>query len=205
MKVLIVDDHAVVRQGVHRLLSSMPDMTIFEAATAHEALTVVRREGPDVVVLDINLEGASGLELLRRIKIERAASRVLMFSMHSEPIYASRAIKAGASGYVCKSASSNDLVTAVVKIAAGETYLDSAMAGELVLNSVRSEDPLRKLTNREIEILRMLGEGKSLQDIADAIGIAYKTVANSCGRIKEKLDLPRTSDLIRFSIENRRN
>jgi two-component system invasion response regulator UvrY len=205
MKVLIVDDHAVVRQGVHRLLSSIPDMTIFEAATAHEALTVVRREGPDVVVLDINLEGASGLELLRRIKIERAASRVLMFSMHSEPIYASRAIKAGASGYVCKSASSNDLVTAVVKIAAGETYLDSAMAGELVLNSVRSEDPLRKLTNREIEILRMLGEGKSLQDIADAIGIAYKTVANSCGRIKEKLDLPRTSDLIRFSIENRRN
>jgi two-component system invasion response regulator UvrY len=205
MKVLIVDDHAVVRQGVHRLLSSIPDMTIFEAATAHEALTVVRRECPDVVVLDINLEGASGLELLRRIKIERAASRVLMFSMHSEPIYASRAIKAGASGYVCKSASSNDLVTAVVKIAAGETYLDSAMAGELVLNSVRSEDPLRKLTNREIEILRMLGEGKSLQDIADAIGIAYKTVANSCGRIKEKLDLPRTSDLIRFSIENRRN
>ena len=205
MKVLIVDDHAVVRQGVHRLLSSIPNMTIFEAATAHEALTVVRREGPDVVVLDINLEGASGLELLRRIKIERAASRVLMFSMHSEPIYASRAIKAGASGYVCKSASSNDLVTAVVKIAAGETYLDSAMAGELVLNSVRSEDPLRKLTNREIEILRMLGEGKSLQDIADAIGIAYKTVANSCGRIKEKLDLPRTSDLIRFSIENRRN
>lgn len=205
MKVLIVDDHAVVRQGVHRLLASMPNTTIFEAATAHEALAIVRREGPDVVVLDINLEGASGLELLRRIKIERAASRVLMFSMHSEPIYASRAIKAGASGYVCKSASSNDLVTAVTKIAAGETYLDSAMAGELVLNSVRSEDPLRKLTNREIEILRMLGEGKSLQDIADAIGIAYKTVANSCGRIKEKLDLPRTSDLIRFSIENRRN
>jgi DNA-binding NarL/FixJ family response regulator len=205
MKVLIVDDHAVVRQGVHRLLSSIPNMTIFEAATAHEALSLLRREGPDVVVLDINLEGASGLELLRRIKIERAASRVLMFSMHAEPIYASRAIKAGASGYVCKSASSNDLVTAVLKIAAGETYLDSAMAGELVLNSVRAEDPLRKLTNREIEILRMLGEGKSLQDIADAIGIAYKTVANSCGRIKEKLDLPRTSDLIRFSIENRRN
>jgi DNA-binding NarL/FixJ family response regulator len=205
MKVLIVDDHAVVRQGVHRLLASIPNAVMFEAATAHEALTVVRREAPDVVVLDINLEGASGLELLRRIKIERAASRVLMFSMHSEPIYASRAIKAGASGYVCKSASSNDLVTAVVKIAAGETYLDSTMAGEMVLNSVRAEDPLRKLTNREIEILRMLGEGKSLQDIADAIGIAYKTVANSCGRIKEKLDLPRTSDLIRFSIENRRN
>jgi two-component system, NarL family, invasion response regulator UvrY len=205
MKVLIVDDHAVVRQGVHRLLATIPNAAVFEAATAHEALSTVRREMPDVVVLDINLEGASGLELLRRIKLESSASRVLMFSMHSEPMYASRAIKAGASGYVCKSASSNDLVTAVLKVAAGETYLDSAMAGELVLNSVRAEDPLRKLTNREIEILRMLGEGKSLQGIADAIGIAYKTVANSCGRIKEKLDLPRTSDLIRFSIENRRN
>jgi DNA-binding NarL/FixJ family response regulator len=205
MKVLIVDDHAVVRQGVHRLLATMPNMTIFEAATAHEALGFVRRDAPDIVVLDINLEGASGLELLRRIKIERTACRVLMFSMHSEPIYASRALKAGASGYVCKSASSNELVTAVLKIAAGETYLDTTMAGELVMSSVRADDPLRKLTNREIEILRMLGEGKSLQDIADAIGIAYKTVANSCGRIKEKLDLPRTSDLIRFSIENRRN
>jgi DNA-binding NarL/FixJ family response regulator len=205
MRVLIVDDHAVVRQGVHRLLTSIPDTVIFEAATAHEALAIVRREAPDVVVLDINLEGASGLELLRRIKIERTAARVLMFSMHAEPIYASRALKAGASGYVCKSAGSNDLVTAVLKVAAGGTYLDSTMASELVLNSVGTEDPLRKLTNREIEILRMLGEGKSLQGIADAIGIAYKTVANSCGRIKEKLDLPRTSDLIRFSIENRRN
>ena len=205
MRVLVVDDHAVVRQGVHRLLASIPDTVIFEAATAHEALAIVRRETPDVVVLDINLEGASGLELLRRIKIERTAARVLMFSMHAEPIYASRAIKAGASGYVCKSAGSNDLVTAVLKVAAGGTYLDSSIASELVLNSVGADDPLRKLTNREIEILRMLGEGKSLQGIADAIGIAYKTVANSCGRIKEKLDLPRTSDLIRFSIENRRN
>jgi DNA-binding NarL/FixJ family response regulator len=205
MKVLIVDDHAVVRQGVHRLLASIPDTALFEAATAHEALAIVRREAPDVVVLDINLEGASGLELLRRIKIERTAARVLMFSMHAEPIYASRAIKAGASGYVCKSAGSNELVTAVLKVAAGGTYLDSTMASELVLNNVGADDPLRKLTNREIEILRMLGEGKSLQGIADAIGIAYKTVANSCGRIKEKLDLPRTSDLIRFSIENRRN
>lgn len=205
MKVLIVDDHAVVRQGVHRLLSSVPKAVIFEAATAHEALAVARKETPDVVVLDINLEGASGLELLRRIRIENPAIRVLMFSMHSEPIYANRALKAGAYGYVCKSSGTDELMTAVLRIAEGERYLDSTMAGELVTSSIRAEDPLRKLSNREIEILRMLGEGKSLQGIADAIGIAYKTVANSCGRIKEKLDLRRTSDLIRFSIENRRN
>lgn len=205
MKVLVVDDHAVVRQGVQRLLSAMPNVIVLEAATAHEALATARKENPDVVVLDINLEGASGLELLRRLRIESPAVRVLMFSMHAEPIYANRALKAGAYGYVCKSAGAEELTTAVMRVADGERYLDSTMAGELVMSSVRAEDPLRKLTNREIEILRMLGEGKSLQGIADAIGIAYKTVANSCGRIKEKLDLPRTSDLIRFSIENRRN
>jgi DNA-binding NarL/FixJ family response regulator len=205
MKVLIVDDHAVVRQGVQRLLSAIPNTAVFEAATSHEALSIARKENPDVMVLDINLEGASGLELLRRIRIETPAVRVLMFSMHAEPIYANRALKAGAYGYVCKSAGADELTTAVMRVAEGERYLDSTMAGELVMSSVRAEDPLRNLSNREIEILRMLGEGKSLQGIADAIGIAYKTVANSCGRIKEKLDLPRTSDLIRFSIENRRN
>lgn len=205
MKILIVDDHAVVRQGIQRLLSSLPNASVFEAATAHEALAVARKERPDVIILDINLEGASGLELLRRLRIEMPAVRVLMFSMHAEPIYANRALKAGAYGYVCKSASAEELTKAVLRVLEGERYLDSTLAGELVMNSVRAEDPMRNLTNREIEILRMLGEGKSLQGIADAIGIAYKTVANSCGRIKEKLDLPRTSDLIRFSIENRRN
>ncbi len=205
MKVLIVDDHAVVRQGVQRLLSAIPDSVVLEAATAHEALALARKEIPDVVILDINLEGASGLELLRRLRIENPALRILMFSMHTEAIYASRALKAGAYGYVCKSVGSEELVTAVQRVAEGQRYLDSSMAGELVMSSVRSDDPLGKLTNREIEILRLLGEGKSLQGIAEAIGIAYKTVANTCGRIKEKLDLPRTSDLIRFSIENRRN
>jgi DNA-binding NarL/FixJ family response regulator len=125
--------------------------------------------------------------------------------MHTEPIYASRAIKAGAHGYVCKSASAEELTTAVVKVSEGHRYLDSSMAGELALSNIRTEDHLRKLTNREIEILRLLGDGKSLQGIADTLGIAYKTVANSCGRLKEKLELPRTSDLIRFSIESRLN
>ena len=205
MKVLVVDDHAVVRQGVQRLLSTIPNTTVIEVGTAHDALTTARKESPDIVILDINLDGASGLELLRRLRIENPTIRILMFSMHSEPIYANRALQAGAYGYVCKSAGSDELLTAVQRISEGQRYLDSSMAGELVMNSVRAEDPLRKLTNREIEILRMLGEGKSLQGIAEAIGIAYKTVATSCGRIKEKLDLPRTSDLIRFSIENRRN
>lgn len=203
MRVLIVDDHAVVRQGVRRLLSSINGAVVLEAATAQEALAMASKHAPHVIVLDINLEGASGLELLRRLKQEHSGSRVLMFSMHSEPMYASRALKAGAHGYVCKSASAEELTTAVIKVAEGQRYLDSSMAGELALNNIRADDPLSKLTIREIEILRLLGDGKSLQGIADTLGIAYKTVANSCGRLKEKLDLPRTSDLIRFSIESR--
>ncbi|MFA5950853.1 MAG: response regulator transcription factor [Hyphomicrobium sp.] len=204
MKLLIVDDHAVVRQGVQRLLSTIQNAVISEAETADQALAAARKEPPDVIVLDINLDGASGLELLRRLKAEDIPSRVLMFSMHSEPAYASRAIKAGAYGYVCKSASAEELTAAVLRVAGGERYIDASIAGELVHTGAGSEDPLLRLTNRELEILRMLGEGKSLQGIADAIGIAYKTVANSLSRIKEKLDLERTSDLIRFSIESRR-
>jgi two-component system, NarL family, invasion response regulator UvrY len=205
MRVLIVDDHAVVRQGVRRLLSAISGVTVFEAATAQEALAMARVHAPHVIVLDINLEGASGLELLRLLRKDHDASRVLMFSMHAEPIYASRAIKAGAHGYVCKSASAEELTTAVIKVSEGHRYLDRSIAGGLALSNIRTDDPLSKLTNREIEILRLLGDGKSLQGIADTLGIAYKTVANSCGRLKEKLDLPRTTDLIRFSIESRRS
>lgn len=204
MKVLIVDDHAVVRQGVSRLLAALPDVTVSEADSTHTALAAVRRDAPDVIVLDINLDGASGLELLRRFKAEAIPSRVLMFSMHSEPIYASRAIKAGAHGYVCKSANAEELTTAVMRVAQGDRYVDASIAGELVHGASLGDDPMLRLTNREIEILRLLGEGKSLQGIADTIGIAYKTVANSCSRIKDKLELERTSDLIRFSIESRR-
>lgn len=204
MKILIVDDHTVVRQGVHRLLSAIPGAVISEVATADDAHAQVRRDPPDIIVLDINLDGASGLELLRRLKADNAESKVVIFSMHSEPAYAARAIKAGARGYVSKSASTEELTAAVLRVAAGERYIDSSIAGDLVHTGAGSDDPFARLTNREIEILRMLGEGKSLQGIADAIGIAYKTVANSLSRIKEKLDLERTSDLIRFSIESKR-
>lgn len=204
MKILIVDDHAVVRQGVQRLLSSLAGARITEAGTSHEALAIFRTEQPDVVVLDINLGGGSGLELLKRFQIENAASRVVMFSMHAEPIYASRAIKAGAFGYVSKSAGADELATAVAKAASGERYLDRDTASKLAFNLYPAEDPLQNLTNREVEILRLLGDGKSLSGIAETLGIAYKTVANSCSRLKEKLGLERTADLIRVSLETRR-
>lgn len=203
MKILVVDDHAVVREGVRRLLATISGAEIHEAGTSQDALAMSRTVNPDVTVLDINLEGSSGLELLRNLKAENTERRVVMFTMHSEPSYAARALKAGASGYVSKSAKAEELVTAVKKIASGDRYLDSSMASELAFGSSLTEDPLHRLSNRESEILRMLGEGKSLSEIAAGFGIAYKTVANSCSRIKEKLGVGRTADLIRLSVENR--
>lgn len=203
MKVLIVDDHAVVREGVARLVSQIPEAQTFEAETSAAALTLLRREGPDVVVLDINLGGSSGLELLQRIKAQERPASVIMFSMYSDANYAMRALRAGASGYVSKSASVDELITAIKKVANGEKYVEQELAKELAFAALDQNDPMLSLTNRETEILRLLGEGKSLTQIASTFGIAYKTVANSCSRLKEKLGLDRTADLIRVSIENR--
>ncbi len=203
MKILVVDDHAVVREGIRRLLATISGAEIHEAGNSQEALALCRSLVPDVVVLDINLDGSSGLELLRRLKSEEFPARIVMFTMHSEPSYAMRALKAGAAGYVSKSADADELVTAVKRIAAGDRYLDRLMASDLVFSSAVTEDPLHKLSNREVEILRLLGEGKSFAEIASTFGIAYKTVANSCSRLKEKLGVERTADLIRLSVERR--
>jgi DNA-binding NarL/FixJ family response regulator len=203
MKILVVDDHAVVREGIRRLLATISGAEIFEAADSQEALAQCRAVVPDVVVLDINLNGSSGLELLRRLKSEEIPARIVMFTMHSEPSYAMRALKAGAAGYVSKSADADELVTAVKKVAVGDRYLDRLMASDLVFSSAVTDDPLHKLSNREVEILRLLGEGKSFAEIASTFGIAYKTVANSCSRLKEKLGVERTADLIRLSVERR--
>ncbi len=202
MKILVVDDHAVVREGVRRLLATISGAEIHEAATSQDALSLSRSVNPDIVVLDISLDGSSGLELLRRLKAENSAQRIVMFTMHSEPSYAMRALKAGAAGYVSKSADTGELVTAVKKIASGDRYLDRTVANELVF-SASTDDPLRKLSNREMEILRLLGEGKSLGEIADTFGVAYKTIANTCSRLKDKLGVERTADLIRLSVLRR--
>ena len=205
MKILIVDDHAVLREGVRRLLSTIPGSQIFEAATGHEALSIFRKQQPTVTVLDVNLNGASGLELLQRLKSESRTARIVMFTMHSEPSYAARAIRAGAMGYVSKSADAEELIAAVKKVAEGENYLDRELASVLAFTPAQSADPFSNLSNREVEIMRLLGEGKSLKQIASTFGIAYKTVANSCSRLKTKLGLERTADLIRLSLENKKS
>lgn len=202
----LVDDHVLVRQGVRRLLSAIPGAEIYEAATNHDALALFRKYDIDVVVLDISLAGSSGLELLKRFRIEKPDAKVLMLSMHAEAIYAARAVQAGARGYISKGASSEELVTAVIRVSEGKRYVERDIATEIAVKQFSGEgDLLERLTTREMEILRLLGEGKSLANIAATLGVAYKTVANACSLMKTKLAVERTADLIRMALEMRKS
>lgn len=202
MKVLIVDDHAVVREGVSRLLGVHFPATILEAEDVECALKTYSEEEPDIVLLDLNLAGVGGLEVLRRLLAMDEAAKVLIFSMHAEPAFATRAIKAGAKGYVSKGAPVDELVAAVRRVHEGGQYIDREMASALVTGQGGGADPLQVLTARELEILRMLGQGRSLTMIASALGVAYKTVANNCSHMKVKLGVERTADLIRLAVQN---
>ena len=200
MKILIVDDHVVVREGVRRLVAAIPATAISEAETPFEALAAFRKERPDVVVLDINLKGGSGLDVLRRLRADDPNARIVVFSMYSDLVYATSARREGALGYVSKSAPSDELLLAIRKAAKGEPYVDTETMRDI---GAAASPAARKLSTRELEILHMLGDGKSLSDIADGLGVAYKTIANTSTRIKEKLGVERTSDLIRLAIETR--
>lgn len=204
MKILLVEDHGVVREGVRRLLSTHFAATILETGNVESALALYVEERPDLVILDLNLEGAGGLELLRRLPAEDKNAKVIVFTMHSEPVYAARAIRAGAKGYVSKSAPVDELVLAVRKVADGGQYIDRELASRMAVSQLTSEDPLQSLSIREVEILRLLGQGKSLTAISESLGIAYKTVANICTQMKVKLGVDRTADLIRLAVETLR-
>jgi two-component system, NarL family, invasion response regulator UvrY len=203
MKILIVDDHPIVRAGLRRLLAGEPGMALREAAGGKEALAICRDELPDLVILDLNLPGLGGLEVIKRLQLEDPSRRILVLSMHDDPLYAMRALQAGATGYVAKNAAPDDILDAVRRVGAGQRYLAPSLAQELAFFSLGAPaHPLAELSRRELEILRLLGEGRSLRQIAETVGLSYKTIANTCGGMKTKLGVQRTAELIRISIEN---
>ncbi|MCI0466903.1 MAG: response regulator transcription factor [Beijerinckiaceae bacterium] len=208
MKVLIVDDHPIVRAGLRRLISFEPGTHIAEAANAKDALASFAQDRPDLVIMDLNLPGTGGLEAIKRLLTEDDSARILVFSVHGDSIHAARAFEAGALGYVTKNAPPDQISLAIVRVAKGENYIEPEIAQELALLSVRtsrgssSPHPFRDLTHRDLEILRLLGEGSSLLQIAEALGLSYKTVANNCTIMKNKLGLARTADLIRIAVEH---
>ncbi len=198
MKLLLVDDHAIVRDGLKRLIGSRFAYEMREAADGREALAVLRREAIDLVILDLNLPGLGGVELLRRI-VQTGRARVLVFSMHAEPIYVSRAIEAGAAGYISKNIAPDELLVAVQRVAGGGRYVEQEIAQSLAVGGATPS--IGQLTSRELEIMRLLGQGRSLAEIADAVGLGYKTVANTLSLMKAKLGVARTADLVRMAVE----
>jgi two-component system invasion response regulator UvrY len=204
MRMRLVDAHPIVASGCRALLAGDPDMTILEASDAESGEGAFVAERPDVCVLDINLPGVSGFELARRILARDATARIIMFSMNDDPIFAARAIEAGAKGYVSKSGDPGDLVEAIRRVGDGGVFLPAAIAqGIAFAGTGFAENPLAKLTQREMEILRLLGAGKSLSEIAWLINASYKTIANTSSIMRQKLGLRSSSDLVRFAIESR--
>jgi two-component system invasion response regulator UvrY len=163
-------------------------------------LELIRADAFDLVILDLNLPGVGGLELLRRILKFNARLVVLVFSAHTEAIYANRALEAGARGFVSKSAAPEEFLAAVQSILAGGTVIGRDIASEIAAQEIGENAYLRPLTQRDLEILRLLAAGNSLTEIGEALGIAYKTVANTLSRIKEKLGVTHTADLIRIAM-----
>ena len=203
MKILVVDDHPIVRAGLRRLLSSEPNIEIREATDSKQALSLYREQRPMLVILDLNLPGLGGLELLGRLKAADPDARILVLSMRDDETHVTRALQAGAMGYVTKNAPPDELLEAIRLVAGGRTYIEREIAEALVFTSLRSSShPLKELSSRDLEILRLLAQGRTLPQVADTLGIGYKTAANNCSRIKARLGAASTADLIRFAIRS---
>ena len=203
MRVLIVDDHPIVVSGCRALLAGEPEIVLVEASDAESGERAFAAEHPEICVIDINLPTVSGFELARRILARDASARIIMFSMNDDPVFAARAIELGAKGYVSKTGDPLDLVEAIRQVGKGETYLPPAMARSIAFaGPAFAQSPLSKLTSREMEILRLLGAGKSLSEIAWMVQSSYKTVANTSSIMRQKLGVRSSVELVRLAIES---
>jgi len=206
IRMLLVDDHAIVREGLKRVLCPNDSTwALTEAETGFQALELLRTSEFDLALVDISLPGMNGLDLIRRIKTEFSAVRVLVLSMHAEEQYALRAFKAGADGYVTKDMAAMELVGAVRKVAAGGAYVTASLAESVVRRLNGSADaPLHALlTDRELDVLRRVAAGHRLTDIANALHLSVKTVSTHKTRIQEKLQVSSTAELVRYALHNR--
>ena len=202
--VLIIDDHPIVLQGCRRMLEDAGVAAVFEARDAVSGYRLYRRHRPDVVIVDLAIQGSGlgGLPLIRRISAHDRRVRILVFSMHSDPIIVARALEAGATGYVLKDTSSEDLLEAFEKVRAGKPYLSADLAMQVALvHTPARQNPLAELTPRELQTLALLAEGKPYGRIAEEINVSYKTVVNVSSQLKQKLDARNLPELIRTAVQ----
>ncbi len=204
VRVILIDDHAVVREGYRRLLERTTDIEVIaEAGTGEDAYRLICDLRPDVAVLDISLPGMGGIEVVRRVVARDPDQKILVFSMHEDAVFSSRALQAGARGYVTKSAAPEVLVEAVRLVAAGKLYISHEMAQELAMQMLPGrEKPIDALSVREFEVFRLLVAGHSLQEISKILCLSYKTVANYQSNIRQKLDVSNTAQVVRIALNH---
>ncbi|MGA2280475.1 MAG: response regulator transcription factor [Verrucomicrobiota bacterium] len=206
IKVLLVDDHPLVREGLVNLISQQAGLQICgEAANEPQALELIRTVQPDVAIVDISLENGSGIELIKSIKAMFPAVTVLVLSMHDESLYAERALLAGARGYVMKREAAKKVIEAIHCVLAGQLYVSDKIAALMAEKFVKGRpaaiaSPIEQLSNRELEVFQLLGLGRNTRQIADHLHVGFKTVQAYCARIKEKLKLANATELLREAI-----
>jgi len=203
IRVLLADDHEIVRDGLKRILGACGDLQVAgEAANGDEALALARANDYDLALLDMSMPGLSGIDLVKRLKAEKPKMKLLVLSMHGEPQYAARALKAGAAGYLTKDSAAEKLVGAIRKVAGGGLLVSEAAAAGLLAAST-GEGPLHsRLSDREFEVFKQLAGGASPTEIARRLHLSVKTVSTHKTRIQEKLGLSSTAELVRYALEN---
>jgi DNA-binding NarL/FixJ family response regulator len=206
IRVLLADDHAVVRAGLREILTDAGDIMVAgEATNGQEVLAQVRGHDFDLAVLDMSMPGRSGIDLIKQVKSEKPKLRILILSMHSEQQYAVRALKAGASGYLTKDSAADELVAAIRRIAAGGAYVTPETAERLALDAAPEADaaPHTRLSDREFQVFQLIARGGAVGEIAKQLSLSVKTVSTHKTRIMEKMGLANQTELIRYALEHK--
>jgi DNA-binding NarL/FixJ family response regulator len=207
-RVLIVDDHPIVRHGLRRLIDAEPDLVVCgEAQSDREARTAIRELTPDVLIVDVSLAQGDGIDLVREVRAQRPELPMLVLSMHDETIYAQRMLAAGASGYIMKEAAYQQLLTALRRVLSGGIYLSEAMEntlgvkGEDHVPASAASDPIGRLSNRELQVLSLIGRGLSSREAAESLNVSVKTVESHRQSLKRKLKLATNAQLLQYSVK----
>ncbi len=202
IRVMLADDHAVVRAGYRFLLENVQDIEVVaEASSGEDALAQFDQVKPDVLVIDLTMPGIGGMEAIRQLRVSQPEARILVFSMHENAALVEHALQEGAAGYISKNSPPDTLVTAVRRIAAGNVYIDSELAQSMVVQQSRGQrEALAGLSTREMQILRLFAEARAIEEIAESLSLSTKTIANYLTQIKDKLNVTSSAELVRLAI-----
>jgi len=207
-RVLIVDDHPLLRRGIAQLINHQSDMMVCgEAENAHKALEAIATTKCDVAIIDISLGGSSGIELLKNIKVRYPKLLVLILSMHDESVYAQRALRAGAAGYIMKQEATDRVLTAIRRVLSGEVYLSEKLGARMLSQLIGGRGtklggtPTEELSDRELEVFGLIGQGHGTRPIAEKLHLSVKTIESHRAHIKEKLNLKNATELVHHAIQ----